>query len=408
MAAMTLPLSASRIALVLALAALAFVAAVPAGAARPAPRRQVPFGFMGIDASGVLVDPSFGDQRLGSEFAQMVRTGVESVRIAIYWSGTQPYANDAAVPPGQAAQFSDDGGIPTDWSASDRLYQAAATYGLQVVPTIVQAPAWARVDPSQAWSPPADPAAFGRFVGQVVSRYGPNGSFWTSHPQLRAQPTRSWQIWNEPIGGKPHTGSEFWVDPGQPPEARYVAMLRASRAAIRAVDPQGRVILASLFGYVWLDLQDLYAHGARGLFDAVAVNMFTHRPSSVVLALSYTRHVMDRNRDNKLPLLLTEVSWPTAPGKGLGYNATPTQAAHDITTLVKDLIAARRQLNLIQMDYFTWLTPDTGVDLFDYAGLRRLDPQTLQVNPKAGQSAYAAAARRLEGCAKTQVATACG
>lgn len=68
---------------VLAVGATA-LAASPAAAAP----RKVPFGFLGVDASGLLVDPSLGDQRLNSEYAQMVRTGVETVRIAVYWSST--------------------------------------------------------------------------------------------------------------------------------------------------------------------------------------------------------------------------------------------------------------------------------------------------------------------------------
>jgi hypothetical protein len=395
---------AQRCALLLALAGASLAALAGPAAAAP---RKVPFGFMGIDASGVLVDPSFGDQRLNAEFAQMARTGVESVRIAVYWSGTQPYANAAAVPPDQAGQFQDVGGIPTDWSASDRLYQAAAAHGLQVLPTIVQAPAWARLNPALPWSPPADAAAFGRFVGLVVARYGPNGGFWTSHPTLPAQPTRSWQIWNEPIGGKPNTASEFWQDPGHPPEARYLGLLRAARLAIRAADPQGQVILASLFGYAWLDLADLYSHGAHALFDGVAINMFTHRPSSIVLALTYTRHVMNRNGDRRLPLMLTEFSWPTAKGRGLGYNATPAQSAHNLTVALKDLTAVRQKLNLRQVFYYTWLTPDSGVDLFDYAGMRRLDASTMQITSKPSVGAYQIAARRLEGCAKALLANAC-
>jgi hypothetical protein len=402
---------AHRCALLLAaviLVALGIAAAAPARTSQ----RLVPFGFMGVDANDVLVDPSFGDQRLNSEFSQMVRTGVETVRIAVTWNAAQPYPNDAAVPPGQASRFQDVGGVPTDWSTSDRLYQAAAAHGLSVLPTIVQAPPWARLDPKKDWSPPADPAAFGRFAGDVAARYGPNGSFWQAHPELRALPSNSWQIWNEPIGGQPGLPSEFWQD-SAPPEARYIAMLRASRAAIRAVDPQGKVIFASLFGYTWLDLQDFYDHGARGLFDGVAVNMFTHRASNIVLALTYTRHVMDRNGGRALPLTLTEFSWPTAKGLGLGYNATPAQSAANLTSAIRQLVAARQKLNLTGFFYYTWLSTDAGrpdkrVDLFDFAGIRYVNLSTMQIRARPSQAAFTTAARRLEGCRKTRIATACG
>ncbi len=104
-------------------------------AARP---RQVPFGFLGMMVDGVLLDPKIP---LDAEMTQMVRTGVESVRIGVYWSVTQPYANAAAgarrpEPPSTRSSTA----FPTNWSASDTLYAAAAAHGLRVLPVILQAP----------------------------------------------------------------------------------------------------------------------------------------------------------------------------------------------------------------------------------------------------------------------------
>jgi hypothetical protein len=396
----------ARRALTLAFVALLLMAllATPAGAAR----RRVPVGFLGVDAGGVLVDPGLGDARLSSELAEMVRTGVESVRIAIYWSLAQPYPNAAAVPADQAFRYQPLDGIPTDWSLTDRVYRAAAAHGLQVLPTVLAAPIWARVDPRRAWSPPADPATFGRFVGRAVQRYGPGGTFWRAHPELPAQPTRQWQIWNEPLGGIPGGPTVFWDDPGHAAEPRYVALLRSARTAIRAADPHGQVVLASLFGEAWRSLADLYRFGVHGLFDVAAINLFTKLPNDEVLGLKYTRSVMAHNGDRRLPVQLTEFSWPTAKGHFPGYAVSSQQAARNVGSALSKLAHTRRILNLQKVFYYTWLTPDSGHKLFDYAGMRRLNQRTLRITPKPAQAAYRAAARQLEGCVKARLASVCG
>ena len=36
------------------------------------------------------------------------------------------------------------------------------------------------------------------YLAALVERYGPDGTFWTDHPELPKHPLREWQIWNEP------------------------------------------------------------------------------------------------------------------------------------------------------------------------------------------------------------------
>jgi len=383
------------------------------GGSAVASRRAVPFGFLGVMADGILLNPKVS---LNSEMTQMVRTGVESVRVGVYWSAVQPYASAAQVPAAVASQYPLQNGVPTDWSASDQFYAAAAAHGLQVLPVILQAPAWARKDPTQEWSPPADPNAYGQFVGLVVQRYGPNGTFWAAHPNLRPDPSNQWQIWNEPAGGTTaNSGSLFWADP-EPFQLPYIAMLRASRTAIKAADPQGQVVLAGLFGRSWIALQSLYQDGARGLFDAVAINIFTRYPQNVILALKYNRDVMDRFGDKSLPLLATEFSWPSALGhvpeatdRNYGYDTTLAGQAANLTSVLKLMVANRTALNLQQVFWYTWLTRDAALDSsFEYAGLRHLNQTTLKITPKPAQGAYRQAAEQLEGCSKSTLATACG
>jgi hypothetical protein len=392
-----------------ALVALLLVTTILPVTSVAAAGRQVPFGFLGVMVDGAMLEPGVS---LNEEFGQMVSTGVESVRIGVYWSVTQPYRNAAAVPTGQASQYPAQDGIPTDWSATDALYLAAASHGLRVLPVILQAPVWARKDPQQEWSPPASPAAFGHFAGLVAQRYGPHGAFWSEHPGLRYDPSTQWQIWNEPAGGTTPNGvSLFWPE-SEPFQVPYIAMLRAAGTAIRAADPHAEIILAGLFGRGWLALQSLYKHGARGLFNAVAINIFTRYPKDVILALKLTRTVMDQNGDGNVPLLATEFSWPSALGhvpeasdRSYGYDTTTSGQAQNLTTELGLMAAQRTTLKLQQVFWYTWLSRDAAKDSsFEYAGLRHIDETTLKITPKPAQAAYRAAARSLEGCVKAQLA----
>src|SRR5204863_2384271 len=115
----------SRLAFALTVALLcAVTAAWPVSAAARTP--PIPLGWVGMNLDGGTVD----SESLGSELALMPTAGVESVRYAFYWNEAQPYATAAEVPAAERARFVDIGGVPTDFSVSDRLVAAAARSGL--------------------------------------------------------------------------------------------------------------------------------------------------------------------------------------------------------------------------------------------------------------------------------------
>src|SRR2546421_520376 len=82
----------------------------------------------------------------------------------------------------------------TAHTAIDNVVTAAAQRHLEVLPVVLVAPAWDARHPFQMASPPDRPQPYADFTGALVRRYGPNGSFWTEHPELVAQPIRFWQI----------------------------------------------------------------------------------------------------------------------------------------------------------------------------------------------------------------------
>jgi hypothetical protein len=367
-----------------ALLAGSLAAAPAAGAAE----RKVPFGFLGTMADGRLVEPRAPVAR---ETGAMVRTGVERLRLAVYWDEAQP---DAAAAP--------------DFHRAERVIGAAARRGLPVLVTIVRAPAWARKDPGRDWSPPVDPAAYGRFAGAVATRFGSRGTFWAEHPEIPRVPVADYQIWNEPAGFEAGRPSAFWDDPDEHYAARYVAMLRAARAEILAADPAATIILAGLFGRAWTTLPEILRAGGGGLFDQMAMQIFTREPRDLVRAVRLTRKAMLAEGATPVPVVLSEVSWTASKGRlrgrrTEGYEVTRKQQALRLADAFVRLAAKREELQIAGVFWYTWLSRHASEDYrFDYAGLRRLTPEGRVVGTPA-QAAYRRVAQRLEGCAKRAI-----
>jgi hypothetical protein len=213
-----------------------------------------------------------------------------------------------------------------------------------------------------------------------------------------------WQIWNEPniIG--------FW--PPQPFEPRYIGLLRASRAAIKAADPGAKVVLAGLPNFSWLHMQKLYALGARKLFDVVAIHPYTRDPDGVITILQKNRQVMDANGDTTKPILADEVSWPSSLGKtkhnvGLDFAVTEAGQARNVGKLLPLLGRERAALHLLGFYYYTWAGDERhDAQSFDFAGLLRFKKGRFLGKPAF--FVFRRDALALERCRKKgSVATSC-
>jgi hypothetical protein len=297
------------------------------------------------------------------------------------------------VPTDRRESFRDEGGIPTDFSRIDRVVATAAARNMSVLPVILYAPQWDAKHPGDDASPPRGTSAYADFAALLVRRYGPSGSFWSEHPGLSAKPIRAWQIWNEP------STTFFWSD--QPGAKAYVDLLKAARRSITGADPGAQIVLAGLPNRSWDALQDLYDAGAGGNFDVAAVHPFTLRVSGVLTILRRNRAVMRRNGDAKKPMVVTELSWPTAEGKvktTYGFEVTEKGQAQRVETALPVLAENRRRLRLAGVYWYTWLTRDRNVDYpFDWAGLSRLSGRTIVRKP--AYRALRKTALRIEGCA---------
>ena len=353
-------------------AVLALAAAPAAGAIR------VPQRFLGVSALGPIFEPGID---VPGEFELMTRAGVESVLTEFNWALQQPAADAAP-----------------DFARTDAIVLAAAARRMPVLGVVLYAPAWARVDPAAEASPP-EPGPYGDYLRAAIARYGPRGTLWSEHPEVRALPVRDWQVWNEPS----HEG--FWSM--QPSSGRYVALLRAASTAIRAADRGARVVLAGLVYDSWTQLNVLYGRGARGLFDVLSLHPYTRKLDDVITILRRNRRVLDRHRDKDVPIVVTELSWPSSVGKidsRYGYEVTEAQQARLVRQALPRLAKERRRLGVERVYWFSWLSADADpVYPFDYAGLRTTADGAPRDKP--AMAAYRRAALALEGCARKGATT---
>jgi hypothetical protein len=378
-------------------AAVSFAGCADAGPAQAA-KRSVPQGFIGANTGSILGRPGFN---LDPELAVMASAGVESVRTGFFWSDLQPYRTAADVPAAARSRFQDVGGVPTDFTFTDRFVAAAAAHGIGVLPVVVTAPAWARRDPSRSDSAPQGTANYARLLTALIGRYGPRGEFWRAHPEIPKRPIRAWQIWNEP------DHDYYWHE--QPFQRDYVQLLRAARTAIRRADPGAAVVLGGLAGRSWDLLAKVYRAGGRGQFDVAAIHPYTLKVSNVITTLGLVRDAIRRGGDAGRPVWITEMSWPAAKGKvdnPYGIETTQAGMTANIRTAFP-LLARRRSAYKLQRVYWeSWLTEYKNRHLaWDWAGLRKYGAGSPLSMPAF--FAFRAVARTLEGCAKSTVATRC-
>ena len=368
---------------------VAIAAAIAVGGLAGPASARVPHRFVGTFADSPFLDGAGVTER---EFGVMVTAGVGSVRDVFNWNLAQPYGSWSEVPEERRASYRDEDGIPTDWSVIDRQMRLVAERRIALVPVVLVTPAWAARHPGDGTSAPSDPEAYARFLGALVRRYGPRGSYWTENPALPARPLRRWQIWNEP-----HF-REFWRE--QPYEREYVALLRAAHRAIKAADPGARVVLAGLANKSWRYLADLYRAGAGRHFDVFAIHPFTRQVDGVLEILKRGRRVARRFGDARKPMMVTEFSWTSGRGQlrtSFGWDTTERGQARKVRAALRRLADWRRRLRIHSVFWYTWLSPDRDRDYpFDYSGLSRI--QDGEVVRKPAFRAFRASALRLVGC----------
>jgi hypothetical protein len=304
-----------------------------------------------------------------AEWGRMAASGVESARMVFSWDAAQPVA-----------------GGPVSFARTDPIVANGARSGIDVLPVVIYAPAWARVVPGTIASAPAGTASYVAYLRALVGRYGPAGSLWRERPDLPYRPVRAWQIWNEP-----HLPSH-WL-PGRTWPERYGDLLRASHRTIKRADPGARVVLTGLANASWRELARLFRRGrVRGSFDAAAIHHYSNRPADFVELTRRMRQTLDRYGDRSVPIWWTEVGASASAGRlhapGSGHFQTSDRGlARRVVLSYRSLIRERRRFRIGRVYWYTWASAysaRTGV--FDYSGLSAFDG--LAVERKPALAAY--------------------
>ncbi len=301
----------------------ALAMALPSTAA--AARTPVPSDLLGMQA---WADPT------ESDLQRMASAGVGALRDNLSWSVVEPT-------PGQRL-----------WERYDGVFERAARNGIEIAPVLVGTPGFAARIPQY---PPRASARAGwtRFVREAVARYGRDGSFWRSRPELPYHPVTAWQVWNEP-------NLPFWWN-GRPNVNQYLTLLTQTRAAIRSRDARARIVLAGMpvtarDTRVPHYLRALYRRiGVKRLFDVVTVHAFAGSAAGAVDVVRRTRAIMRAARDARTPIWVTEIGWGSRPAATPPHLSTDeaTQAAR-LTASLTALARRRSQLGVERAFWFSW------------------------------------------------------
>ena len=205
---------------------------VPTG---PKPMPAVSFAY------GIQVDPSGSSTEI---IGHLNTLGVKWVKFQLPWKEVEPTK-----------------GI-YNWGEWDRLIKAYRKAGFNIMVSVVKSPDWARpanTDLSQE-GPPADPATYARFVGEMTNRY--KGGI------------QAVEVWNEQNLAREGGGAPM-------PPASYIALLSASYKAIKNADssiivisgaptPAGDVPGAAIDDISYLSA--MYAAGLKNVSNAIGVH----------------------------------------------------------------------------------------------------------------------------------------
>jgi hypothetical protein len=309
-------------------------ASIPAGDAA-VKRRSVALSLccFGV-ADPTLITLTAAQQ--ATRLVAMKAVGITSVRVDANWDWVQY---------GGPSKF--------DWTQLDQAVNSIRAAGMTADLIIDGCPPWAAPTGTSGDSapPPASPAQYAAWAADVATRYAPKG-------------VGTFEIWNEP------NNAGFWQP--QANAAAYTANLVAAYAAIKSVDPAAFVISGGLAPEVTdgsniapVDfLTAMYAHGAKGSFDAVGYHPYcypalpnTYESWSGWCQMAATspsiRSVMSSNGDSAKQIWITEVGAPTGGPDGVGN-------APQATALTQAIANAKTTSWIGAFYIYTW--QDSGTD----------------------------------------------
>jgi hypothetical protein len=333
---------------------LVATAGVTASSATPYAPRVGPEA-LGVNAQYLWQYPSWYRQ---AHLKAMSAAGMTVVRREVNWSEVEPQAPSMT-------------GVHTwFWGGYDSWVTDMAVAGVRWEPVLGYSAIWASSYPyagsySQFFAPARD-TDFMAYATAVVQRYGRGGSFWAEHPELPALPITTYEIWNE------QNSNGFWNFAPDP--ARYAQLYIAARYAVRAADPQARVLVGGLAraaytgGGYYKDTDFVAAMyqshpELRGNVDGIGYHPYSAETAGYVEDV--LRNVVAMRQainsppvsDPKVPIEINEIGWPTA-GVVPAWQVVLTEAQRTqaVRTVADQLI--RSDCGVDQVLIHSWMTPE--------------------------------------------------
>jgi hypothetical protein len=315
--------------------------------------------------------------------------GIHQVRLGIAWPKVEPLP-----PVGGVHHY--------QWDATDAEIADMAKRRITAQANITQTPRWdapsgiidnLNCAKSSSWTP-LDTNPYIELTQAIASRYGPGGSFWSSHPGLPRTPIVRYEIWNEPNlrGG--------WCPNPQP--ERYADMFVGAARAIRAVDPQAQVVTGGVAPpakenkhYLsiahFLGRATAHRPAMTKLATGVAVHIYpSAQPGRQLKRIAWFRdQVRQGGIPNRLPMLVNEIGWAAEGG---GSTLTEPERAKAYAAITANM--PRTNCNIMGMLPQTWTSAQQSKknpeDWYGIAG-----PET--ANPYPSAHAYAHGIKLMSG-----------
>jgi hypothetical protein len=301
---------------------------------------SAPPSFFGVVPQTPLDAPTL--KRMGD-------ANVGTLRIIVTW---------AAVDPTAAAG-------DTNWSTIDPVVLEAARNNVEILPFLFGTPSWAAqnldnrsCNPSKCvlYAPKSKEAraAWSTFVSEAVQRYGPDGEFWSQHPQVAPDPIDTWQIWNE------QNSKSFYAP--KPDPKRYAKLLKASAKAIHSLDSSADVVLGGMAELAGSKkaiagskyLAKLYkVKGVTKNFDGVAPHPYGKSINKVTSQVDLYRDVIKQAHDKRVGFYVTEIGAGSA-SRGNPLNVGNKGQAKLLKKIYKYFLKQRNKLHVRQVDWYSW------------------------------------------------------
>jgi hypothetical protein len=303
-----------------------------------------------------------------------------------------------AFEPSHRGQYpSDDVNLLNISNTFDAAIKQLNAAGVEPYFVVYESPPWASGS-SDFYAPPTNPADYGDFLRRFAAHNKTVGK------------VAGYEVWNEP-------DDTAFFHPGPDP-IKYTAMLKAAYAGIKAGDPGAAVVAGPTTGNNYSWLESLYAAGAAGSFDAVAVHTDTacldrapddfYRENGVLARFTFlgyraVRDTMVAHGDGNKPIWMSELGWsstngsPTSCTRGMwaGQKPSGVSEANQAAFLTKAYACIANDPYVTKADWFTMRdTSSEPVDELNHYGLLRTDG-----SPKPALSAFRAVAAANGGAA---------